>query len=302
MAAPVVKVATAAGANNAQATAVIDSAILSLLSQPDLARLVAVLEPSQAGLNATKAAEFLQAAITAAAEGDVTRALQEVAEMVRTDPYRAETVRAEPGLSPLRPQVESVLARLANVAKLDAESRVGEATRAVESRGGKPLPEWEARPETLLMVANRLLDAGGHVNSVRATQVAQAVIDAAHWAPAAGAAAPDVPVLRRADGDEERRSSQAMLAPSVMRSWTALRKRAPAAQLAIFWRRAPLLVLLLGWLAIGAAGGVVSWIQRRLWPDVWPAWLSDSGFTLWGLGFLALVLFGFYTRVRNVRL
>ena len=297
---PVAKAPAATTANNAQTTAVIDAAILSLLSQPDLARLVAVLEPPQTGQNPTRIGEFLQAATAAVAEGDVTRALQAVAEIVRLDPFRAETVRTEPGLEPIRPQMDSLLARLANVARLDAESRVTEAARTVEERGGKPLPEWEARPETLLAIANRLLDAGGHVNSVRATQVAQVVIDAAHWAPAT-VALPDAPALRRAGNEEERRSSQAITVPGLEGRWAVLRKRAPA-QLAVFWRRAPLLVLLLAWLAIGTAGGLVSWTQRKLWPEAWPGWLSDAGFTLWGLGFLALVLFGFFSRVRNVRL
>ena len=68
------------------------------------------------------------------------------------------------------------------------------------------------------------------------------------------------------------------------------------------WRRAPLLLLLVAWLAVGTAGGLASLLQRKVWPDAWPSWLNDAGFTLWALGFPALVLFGFYMRVRNVRL
>lgn len=74
------------------------------------------------------------------------------------------------------------------------------------------------------------------------------------------------------------------------------------ARVAVLWNRAPLLVLLLAWLAIGTAGGLASLMQRAVWPEAWPSWLVDAGFSLWGLGFLALVLFGFYVRVRNVRL
>lgn len=297
---PVAKAPAAATANNAQATAVIDAAILSLLSQPDLARLVAVLEPPQTGQNATRIGEFLQAATMAAAEGDVTRSLQELAEIVRLDPFRAETVRTEPGLEPIRPQVDSLLARLANVARLDAESRVTEAARAVEARGGRPLAEWEARPETLLAIANRLLDAGGHVNSVRATQVAQAVIDAAHWAPAAGTVSM-APSSGGVSESEEARAARSPVLSAFQQSWRILRSRAPG-RVAALWQRAPLLVLLLAWLAVGTAGGLTSWVQRGLWPEAWPSWLNDAGFTVWGLGFLALVLFGFYLRVRNVRL
>ena len=74
------------------------------------------------------------------------------------------------------------------------------------------------------------------------------------------------------------------------------------ARVEVLWRRAPLLVLLLAWLAIGTAAGLASLVQRKVWPDAWPPWLADAGFSFWGLGFLALVLFGFYARVRNVRL
>jgi len=50
------------------------------------------------------------------------------------------------------------------------------------------------------------------------------------------------------------------------------------------------------------AAGLASLVQRKLWPDAWPSWFVDTGFSVWALGFLALVLFGFYMRVRNVRL
>jgi hypothetical protein len=48
------------------------------------------------------------------------------------------------------------------------------------------------------------------------------------------------------------------------------------------WRRAPLLVLLMGWLLLGLAA-----------PSV------EFGFELWGVGFLALVVFQFYVTTRK---
>ncbi|HJT86441.1 MAG TPA: hypothetical protein VJ732_01265, partial [Bryobacteraceae bacterium] len=59
---------------------------------------------------------------------------------------------------------------------------------------------------------------------------------------------------------------------------------------------------LLAWLGMGIAGGAASWAVRRWRPDHFSPSLSDAGFELWGIGFLALILFGFYMRVRNVRL
>ena len=67
------------------------------------------------------------------------------------------------------------------------------------------------------------------------------------------------------------------------------------------WLRAPLLILLLAWFAIGLGMAGVSWIWRSLFPDTWPAFLANVGFDVWGVGFLALIAFGFYMRVRNVR-
>jgi hypothetical protein len=285
----------------AQAPAVLDSAILEALAQPDLARLVTILEPPQGSQNAARAGELLQAAITASIAGDAVRALEGVAELVALDPLRAEAVRTEPGLKEVHAQLEALLTRVANVAKLDAETRVGEAAHAVETGLVKALPEWEARPEALLSIANRLLDAGGHLNSVRAMKVAQVVIEAAHWVPAAATVPPGASATAGVKSQDEVGRPLGVIVPALGRGWASLRKRGPA-RLAVFWRRAPLLVLLLAWLAAGTAGGVVSWIQQRLWPEAWPGWLTEAGFSLWGLGFLALVLFGFYIRVRNVRL
>lgn len=300
MAAPVVKLGQAAvPGTSPAATAVIDAAILSLLSQPDIARLVVVLEPGQSQNNSAQLAELLQASITAATTGDLAQALESIAAVVTQDPGQAEAVRNDPGLAPVRAQAEALLTRMANIARLDAETRVGEATRAVEGGGVKTLPNWEARPEALLSIAGQLLAAGGHVNAVRAAQVAQVVIDASHWAPTE--AAQPLPIADRAQHSDRAGDASDPILPSFFRSWALLRKHA-APRIANLWRRAPLLVLLLGWLGVGLAGGLASWVQRKILPDAVPDGLTDTGFTIWGLGFVALVLVGFYVRVRNVRL
>jgi hypothetical protein len=61
------------------------------------------------------------------------------------------------------------------------------------------------------------------------------------------------------------------------------------------WRRAPLLVLLLGWLVAGLFGGAVA----ALFLNERAAAAVAVFFEIWALGFLALVGFGFYMRVRN---
>jgi len=277
-----------------------DPTVLSALSEPDLARLVAILQPAQNPQNAALTSDLLQAAIQAAAAGELERALQQVTELTRLDPQRADAIRADPGLQAIRPQIDSLFSKLANVAQLDAETRVGQATELVESGAVKVVPGWEADAGALVAIASRFLEAGGHGNLVHATQVAQTVIDAARWAPV------EAPTVGQSAFEARRQkvgepSAPGLLIPALRGSWNAFRKEMPA-RVRVLWRRAPLLVLLLAWLAVGTIGGLTSLVQRTVWPDAWPSWLVDAGFSLWGLGFLALVLFGFYVRVRNVRL
>ena len=294
---PAPKISATTRGGGGEASPALDAAILSALSEPDLARLMVVLEPQPQ--NASQAIELLQAVLTAAASGDVERALAGLSQLAGVDAVRVEAARNEPMLEPLRAQMDSLLARLATVARLDAEGRIAHADQLIEERRLTALPDWDADPHTLLMIANRLLEAGGHVNAVRAAQVAQLIMDGSHWAPAVGAVtkarAPEVGEF------EEGRATQGVILPALRESWRGLRGRAPG-RVAQLWRRAPLLVLLLAWLAAGTAGGLILRMLQAVRPNAWPPWISDAGFTVWAIGFLALALFGFYVRVRNIRL
>jgi hypothetical protein len=256
-----------------------------------------VLEPQPQNANQTN--ELLQAVLTAAAAGDVERVLASVTELARVDPLRVEAMRNQPGLEPVRTQVGSLLARLATIAKLDAQSRTDHATQLIEESRLTALRNWDADPRTLLMVANRLLEAGGYVNAVRAAQVAQLVVDGSHWAPAAGtispAGAPEV------SESQEGRTGHGTALPGLRESWLELCGGAPG-RVVRLWRRAPLLVLLVAWLVVGTTGGLIFRVLQALRPGSWSPWISDAGFTVWAVGFLALVLFGFYMRVRNIHL
>ena len=294
-------VGAASPAGNAQAATPLDAAILSALSEPDLARLMAILEPSQTPQNITRVNELFQAVMAAAAAGDIGRTLDGITQLAGLDPSRAEAIRTETPLEPFRPEVDSLFTRLTNVAKLDAQSRLGHATQIVEGSRLNALPDSDARPGTLLLIASRLLEAGGYVNAVRAGQVAQLAADDAHWAPAAAAVSvPHTPGFLN-ESEEASGLSRDPIVAALHQSWTIIRSRAPG-RMAALWRRAPLLLLLAVWLAAGTVCGLASWVQQRFWPEAWPSWLNDAGFTVWALGFLALVLFGFYMRVRNVRL
>jgi hypothetical protein len=68
-----------------------------------------------------------------------------------------------------------------------------------------------------------------------------------------------------------------------------------AERLKKLWQRAPLLVLLLGWLAAGLVVGSV----MALFREGWVASIIGPFFEIWALGFLALILFGFYMQLRR---
>lgn len=298
--APLAKPVGSALAQLQQTSAAVDQAALSILSEPDLARLAAILEPPQSPQTSAHLAELVQAVITAAAAGDVSRVLGELTQLASFDPVRTESVRSAPALEPMRAQVDSLLGRLAQVARLDAESRVSQASQVLEQTGAPKLAGWDARPEALLLLATRLLEAGGHLNSVRASQLAQTVVDGARWA-----LAPVPAVLEDSAAARGRLNIQPLaggpLRAAFLRSWDTVRKQAPG-RIRLLWRRAPLLILLMAWLAVGIVGGTASWLWRLLAPDAWPAGFAAAGFDLWALGFLALVVFGFYMRVRRIRL
>jgi hypothetical protein len=76
--------------------------------------------------------------------------------------------------------------------------------------------------------------------------------------------------------------------------WAKLREK-----VAGLWRRAPLLVLLGGWFLIGLVGGLLSVPVKMIWPNSWFVETSDFAFQAWGMGFLALIVFGFWARVRR---
>jgi hypothetical protein len=297
---PLGKPAASTLAQFQQTTAAIDAAALSILSEPDLTRLAAILESPPAPQAAAHIAELARAVISAAAAGDLGGVLSEFTQLAAASPLRAEAVRSDPALEPMRAQVDSLLARLAQVAKLDAESRVSQASQILEQTGVQKLAGWDVRPEALLLLANRLLEAGGHVNFNRASQLALTIAEGVQWAPAPAAPPYEESTAARLRSEIEPLTG-GPIRTAFSRSWDAVREQAPARVRAL-WRRAPLLILLLVWLAVGIVGGTASWLWRILAPDAWPAGFVATGFDLWALGFLALVVFGFYMRVRHVRL
>jgi hypothetical protein len=259
--------------------------ILKQLSEPEVVKFLETIEHAPRQENAAQLDELFRASISAAADGNVQQALVTLTEFAALDPRRAETLEREPGLASIRPEVGQLLSRLASAAHVDAESRLAQATHLLETIGSKEGLSQEFKPQIAILIADRLLSAGGYANWVRSAEFSQISINqyafVPAYAPLSSANPRSIPVgSERAD-------------PGLRNPWmTRIRK---------LWRRAPLLVLLLAWLAAGFVGGSISAILLIYWPQRWPGFLVASGFEVWGVGFLALVAFGFYVRVRNVR-
>ena len=277
---PVAKSLGAAAGSLAQIGADAVAGLLRELSVSQIAALLEILEPVLLPEGTAQLDRLLRAAVSAARDGDTSGALKSLAELVSLDPRRAEGIASEPGLAPIRKEVEALLARLTGEARLGAETRLREATEWLQTPGAAERQIENVKASTLLLCASQLIDAGRYADCIHSARVSEMVLDRQRWAPAEAA----LPLSKRVEARLR-----------VQRAAPWVRRGAMAGRLKNLWRRAPLLVLLLGWLALGVFGGSVAAVFR----DQWPAAAVALLFEIWALGFLALVGFGFYMRVRN---
>jgi hypothetical protein len=145
--------------------------------------------------------------------------------------------------------------------------------------------EHEVRPEIVILIAGRLLEAGGYANCIRSAELSQMTINVYGCASTPAR-------LSLADPRS--------IAMGSARDNLGLRNKWMP-RIRKLWLRAPLLVLLLVWLVVGLAAGSVSALLRTCWPQTWPESLVAGGFEIWAVGFLVLIMFGFYARVRDLR-
>jgi hypothetical protein len=157
--------------------------LLGELSQADLTRVLEVLEGSQRGVDDARAVELLRDAADALAHQDTGRALDLVRQFASLDPERAEALASAPALVSIRSQVEQLLTQLTATARLRAEGGLADAAHRFETGAFIGASAGDVRPETFLLVATRLIDAGGLANYVRAADLCSALIDPARWAP-----------------------------------------------------------------------------------------------------------------------
>ena len=257
--------------------ATMDTVAVLQLSPSDTSNLIRILEPLTLPQQPSMLADLLRGAVSAAQRGDLVGALQQLENFVQLDPNRASTLRMEPSLEQIRAQVDQLLMRLESTAGLDAQARLAEAAKALETWGRHPLPGWDVAPQMLLTVADRLYDAGDYVHYLYAASLAQVVID--------GAGVPRA-TIRTGPADSP-------LEPAPASKFSH--------RLKALWVRAPLLILLVSWFVLGLAAMALAAILHYFWPGQFPQAIGDSGFALWGIGFVALVAFGFLMRVRHVR-
>jgi hypothetical protein len=319
-----------------------DAAMLLDVAPADLVKLAQILQPQAPPEQAAQIQGLIKETALAVSGGNVDKAVAFLAEAVKLNPLQLEELRTLPplrlehpaavdhdpnavqapdpklellaaGMQKLPPElgaihadIERLASHLTTVAKLDAEVKLSQAETAIEANGGVKLMHWQTRPQTLLQIGHRLYEAGGYPNYVRAADVAT-TIQSAYWEDAIVYQQETATRKLRRAADESDRLRDPTLA-ALWQTWVATRGAVPK-QTRILWGRAPLLVLLLGWLAAGLVGGICSLLLRDLWPvlsnsfwiDSWAATLSDFGFKIWGLGFLALVGFGFYATIRRRR-
>lgn len=269
------------------------TSLLGELSELELVSLLQIFDRRLTPDIAARVDGLLRASVSAVAEGNVAQALLKLTEIATLDPRRAETLGTEPGLAAIRPDVGRLLFRLASTARLDAEARLEQAThlgqtaRPNELDGevtGK-LAGQAVRPEIAILIAGRLLEAGGYVNCVHSAELSRVLISQYGWVPA-----PVPTPLMELTSSPIRRAHASL---DLLRRWTPWMKR--------LWLRAPLLFLLLAWFAVGVAVGSISAVIRNYWPQICPQPAVALGFEIWGVGFLALILFALYASVRYPR-
>jgi len=272
------------------------STLFTDLSATDIGRLIGLIERPLPAQDTAQLQDLLVTFISAAAEGDAIRALSALSEIAALDPSRPDILRADPSIAPIRLAVDQFLDRHTALARLDAEGRLDQAAQSASPSAPDRLAGWDMRAATMVLIATRVFDSGGLANYVRAGELAQLVIDGSRWGPAFVNLPGETPELDRIKlpygaqqpGGTARRALTQAIAGM-------------AARLRSLWLRAPLLVLLLSWLLLGIAGGLGSVVWHRFWSETWPSYLSAIAFQVWGTGLLALIVFGFYARVRKVR-
>ncbi len=177
---PVAGVGGSSPAISTQQTVLTDSAVIRELAVADLFKLTQILQPAGSPERIARVDELMEETVNAIRDDRREWAVGRFIEAVTTDPSRAEELRSNPGVEPIRNTVEQLLVRLTNVAKMDAESKLAAAEQVLENAGWPKLPHWETAPAALLQIGHRLMEAGGYGNYIRAAELA-GTLQSAYW-------------------------------------------------------------------------------------------------------------------------
>jgi hypothetical protein len=262
--------------------------LLRDLTRSDIARLAEILMPTPEGSH--RAEVLFRVAVAAAAAGDTGRALDQAGELMRALPPYADTLPAEPALRVIRPGLEALGNELRSTAKRAASDRLAAAEALVQQDPQRKLPGSDVSAGRLLHIARELLDHGTYSGCVQSAALSQVVIENGNWL--TGYPYMPVPANAIAVAADEPALSKAAHANQIRRALAGIGRALPG-RVKSLWSRAPLLVLLVGWLMVGVVGGGLWRLFDRPLTG-----LADAGFQVWALGFLALAGFGFYVRVR----
>ena len=279
-----------------------DTAVIRELAVSDLLKLTQILQPTLPPDRVDRVEHLIQETVRAIHEDRREWAVGRFIEAATSDPSRVDELRSKPEFEAIRPNVDLLLNRLTNVAKMDAETRLAAVEQVIEDGGWRKLPHWETAPEALLQIGHRLIEAGGYANFVRTSELAT-TLQTAYLA--AAVVQPAVPMtgsssLKKEDSRLKRKNAREATLALAYHAWDSIRERLPQ-RVESLWNRAPLLVILGSWFTAGVLGGVFSFLAKTIWPDSWIVPASDFGFKLWGVGLLAIVGFGFWARVRKPR-
>jgi hypothetical protein len=222
----------------------IEDSVSGLLAQFSSPAIHAALHVAD---NSSLVDAFIHQAAEAVSRHDVAGAIHTIGELLHKQPDADFRVLNDPALAPIHTEVRELVGRVTLEAKLDASNTLAAGAHLIATRISPP-----ESPSTLAL-ANQFFETGQYVNYIRAAELGRLVI--------AWGGAPDL--------------NEAPLSKPLDR------KIADAVnKLGQFWRRAPVLFLLLAWLLLGVI-------------------LIPVNGETWGIGFLVIVGMQFVFTIRN---
>jgi len=227
------------------------------------------------GVDQARGAAELQLARAAAQAGDSDASLQHLEHAILADPVHAEAAWQDPAFSAMRGSVQELVGHASLLARMRAESSIDAALSATESARGSGAPHAD-QVKAFLDLAQAHFELGTYTAYIEAAQAAmrarQIAEDSLIEPPGRFSGRPLRAGMPRTPGPARR---------AVRHLWDTL----------------PLLAILLGWLLAGIVGGVAALPFQS--GDV--SETRQTLFSIWALGLLALVLFGFVRSILRLR-